>query len=560
MAVNAPRTSRHIEVERKFDVVEPLSPPSFAGIAEIIRVEKRPAQALDAVYFDTPARDLASKRITLRRRTGGEDAGWHLKLPAGPDVRTEIRAPLETAGPRGDGSGQEVPGELLDVVLAIVRDRPLGPVARISTTREVHLLYGAGGTVLAEFCDDQVTASRAAASDADAAEQQRWREWKLELVAPEANTELMDRLSHRLLGAGAAPAGHGSKLARVLGMTQDAPARRRCGPERPEEETGNATPARRRCGPERPEEETGNATPARRRCGPERPEEETGNATPARRRADPIHQAVAEQVAELLLWDGAVRANADDSVHQMRVTTRRIRSLLQTSPDAFGLSDDASILGELRELANVLGEARDAEVLAERYRRALDELPAQLVRGPVRERLVAGAEDRYQAGLRRSLDTLRSPRYFRLLDALDALVAEPPPTPAGRQPATMIIGTGYKKVRKAAKAARQATEEDRDQEVHRVRKCAKRLRYTAATVGAKQVSKRAEAIQSLLGDHQDSVVSRAHLMLQADAAHAAGEDTFTYGLLYQQEIDRARCCRQQLEPALRKLKKSVYKL
>jgi CHAD domain-containing protein len=532
MPVNAPRTSRHVEVERKFDVVESLGSPSFAGIAEIIRVEKRPAQALDAVYFDTPARDLASKRITLRRRTGGGDAGWHLKLPAGPDARTEVRAPLGTANPSGDGSRQDVPSELLDVVLAIVRDRPLGPVARITTTREVHLLYGAGGAVLAEFCDDQVTASRAATPDADAAEQQQWREWELELVAPEANTELMDRLSHRLLGAGAAPAGHGSKLARVLDTTQDDPARGRCGPGRPAEAPAGA----------------------QRRGG------KAGNSTPDIRVADPVHQAVAEQVAELLLWDGAVRANADDSVHQMRVTTRRIRSLLQTCPDSFGLSDDASIVGELRELANVLGEARDAEVLAERYRRALDGLPAQLVRGAVRERLVAGAEDRYQTGLRRSLDTLRSPRYFRLLDALDALVAEPPPAPADRQPATVIVGTGYKKVRKAAKAARQAAEEDRDQAIHQIRKRAKRLRYTAATVGATQVSKRAEAIQSLLGDHQDSVVSRAHLALQADAAHAAGEDTFTYGLLYQLETDQARCCHQQLEPALRRLKKSVYKL
>ena len=79
-------------------------------------------------------------------------------------------------------------------------------------------------------------------------------------------------------------------------------------------------------------------------------------------------------------------------------------------------------------------------------------------------------------------------------------------------------------------------------------------------MGAKKVSKRAKKVQSLLGDHQDSVVSRAHLMQQADAAHAAGEDTFTYGLLYQQETDLARECRQQLEPALRKLFKALRKL
>ena len=73
------------------------------------------------------------------------------------------------------------------------------------------------------------------------------------------------------------------------------------------------------------------------------------------------------------------------------------------------------------------------------------------------------------------------------------------------------------------------------------------------------MSKQAKAIQTLLGDHQDSVVSRKHLIQQADAAHAAGEDTFTYGLLHQQEAELAESGRQQLDAALRKLDKSVRK-
>ena len=70
-------------------------------------------------------------------------------------------------------------------------------------------------------------------------------------------------------------------------------------------------------------------------------------------------------------------------------------------------------------------------------RRALDELPDDLVRGPIRKRLVDGAKRRYKSGLRRSLIAMRSERYFRLLDALDGLVAaEPPPTAAGEEPVT----------------------------------------------------------------------------------------------------------------------------
>ena len=145
-------TSSYLEVERKFDVVDSTVSPSFDGLSAVASVKRSPVQQLDAVYFDTPHRDLAAHRITLRRRTGGPDAGWHLKLPAGADARTEVREPL-------DSSGDDVPEALRDVVLAIVRDRPLAPVARISTERTVDMLHGPDGVALAEFCDDQVTAS-----------------------------------------------------------------------------------------------------------------------------------------------------------------------------------------------------------------------------------------------------------------------------------------------------------------------------------------------------------------------------------------------------------------
>ena len=139
MPSKAPKTSSHLEVERKFDVDESTVTPSFEGIAAVARVEIAQVESLDATYFDTPKQDLAHNKITLRRRTGGHDAGWHLKLPAGPDARTEIHAPL-------DASAEDtVPSELLDVVLAIVRDRPVAPVARITTKRESQLLIPRGG-------------------------------------------------------------------------------------------------------------------------------------------------------------------------------------------------------------------------------------------------------------------------------------------------------------------------------------------------------------------------------------------------------------------------------
>jgi CHAD domain-containing protein len=495
------KPSRHTEVERKFAVTDDTVSPSFGGLSAVVKVERSPVEHLDAVYFDTPDQDLARHRITLRRRTGGPDAGWHLKLPAGADARTEVRTPLGDPGAPDD----TVPDELRDVVLAIVRDRPIRPVAHISTTRTVDLLYGADGRALAEFCDDAVRAS----AEGDA-EPQEWREWELELVesaGSAGDAALLDRLANRLFDAGAEPAGHGSKLAKVL------------------------------------------RTPA---------------AAAAPRVDDPVHRAVGEQVEQLLVWDRAVRADAWDSVHQMRVITRKIRSLLRASEESFGIAEDSWLLEELKVLAAILGGARDAEVLAEKYETALAGLPAELIRGPVHERLVEGAKRRYRAGWKRSLVAMRSERYFRLLDGLEALLtAEPVPTQGGAEPEPVTVGAAYRRLRKAAKRAESAaadetvTPEHADEALHAIRKRAKQLRYTASALGEDEVADKAKSIQSLLGDHQDSVVSRTHLSEEAGTAHGAGEDTFTYGVLFQLESEIARRAEEQLDAALKELKKAV---
>ena len=114
-----------------------------------------------------------------------------------------------------------------------------------------------------------------------------------------------------------------------------------------------------------------------------------------------------------------MRADVYDSVHQMRVTTRKIRSLLQASEDAFGISDDAWILEELRQLAACSVSPGTPKCWPSATNARWTNCPEELVRGPIRKRLVDGAKRRYRSGLRRSLIAMRSQRYFRLLDALD---------------------------------------------------------------------------------------------------------------------------------------------
>ena len=170
--------------------------------------------------------------------------------------------------------------------------------------------------------------------------------------------------------------------------------------------------------------------------------------------ADPIRQAVTEQIDQWLASEDAVRADADDAVHQMRVAIRRIRSLLRAGPNTVGGSAAIAkeIDDDLRWLAGILGMARDAEVLAGRYRAALDRIAPELVRGRAVERLVDAAVAQYRAGWAESLAAMDSPRYRRLRTGLDALVDESSVLPSGDgSPET--VQAAYRRVRKATKAA-----------------------------------------------------------------------------------------------------------
>ena len=194
--------TRVVEVERKFDVEEETLLPSPQDLPGVHRVDRPVEHRLEAEYFDTEDLRLASARVTLRRRTGGEDAGWHLKLPAGPDERTEFREPL---GEQADS----VPDFLRGLVRVHTRDRALVPVARLKTRRVVYRLRDKNNAVLAEFCDERVQAETLGPKPGTL----RWREWEVELVA--GSRVLLESVQDRLAGAGVRASAYQSKLARA---------------------------------------------------------------------------------------------------------------------------------------------------------------------------------------------------------------------------------------------------------------------------------------------------------------------------------------------------------
>jgi inorganic triphosphatase YgiF len=144
---------RYREVEPKFDADPGVLLPDLSGAAAA--VSEAVKSQLDATYLDAADTRLARYRITLRRRTGGDDAGWHLKLPAGLDERTEVRLPLGRAT-------RKVPVALAREVRALVRDRLLVPIAVLHTTRIERRLLDGDGNTLATIADDTVHGQRLA--------------------------------------------------------------------------------------------------------------------------------------------------------------------------------------------------------------------------------------------------------------------------------------------------------------------------------------------------------------------------------------------------------------
>lgn len=210
------------EIERKYEAGAP-GLPDLTGAGPVASVADRGTSALDAVYYDTADLRLSAAGLTLRRRTGGSDAGWHLKLPAGPGARDEIQAPL----------GDTVPADLAALVRCRVRDRAVRPLVRLRTERAVRHLLAADGTLLAEASVDTVQAERLADDTADETRTARWTEIEVEL-ADGADPAVLDQVEHRLEAAGVRRSTAASKLERALAETLPPEARPgRAAPEPP---------------------------------------------------------------------------------------------------------------------------------------------------------------------------------------------------------------------------------------------------------------------------------------------------------------------------------------
>lgn len=203
--------ARSVEVEIAFDADADSALPDLAALPGVASVTAGEVRSLDARYLDTADAALARSGVALRRRTGGPDAGWHIKGPLVDGARVELHWPL------GD-SASAVPAPALRELSALVgRDvdaEVLTPLARIRNERVAFFLLDADGGVLAEFADDHVDAR-----DERTGTERAWREWELELgpAAPADPAAFFAAARRAVQAVGGRPASSASKLARTLG-------------------------------------------------------------------------------------------------------------------------------------------------------------------------------------------------------------------------------------------------------------------------------------------------------------------------------------------------------
>lgn len=228
---------------------------------------------------------------------------------------------------------------------------------------------------------------------------------------------------------------------------------------------------------------------------------------------DTLRSRLRAQLDAIFSNDPGTRLGQDpESLHDMRVAVRRSRALLRAGASLYA-NDAAQLSVELKWLGEVLGAVRDSDVLLERLRGQIETLGEELrVTRPVLR-----AIERDRARARTSMvKALSSPRYFAVLDALAATIDSLVPTDSE----ATLADLARAQLKKLRKRVRTAADEPSDEELHTIRKQAKRTRYAFELAGDARSAKRARAMQDVLGEHQDSVVAEERLRALAEPAEA----------------------------------------
>ncbi|MEX5266531.1 CHAD domain-containing protein [Kocuria sp. CPCC 204721] len=619
--------TQQVEIERKYDVAGQRTPRIKLHKLKNFTVGDPVEHEMSATYYDTADLALAHAKVAVRRRTGGSDDGWHVKYQAG-QVRGELHyEPLKT-------SVQRIPAALRKVLTGLTLGEELTPVATINTHRTVYPVLGEDGQY-AELCLDAVSAR-----DERGRVTREWSECEVELTRDDLTQKqartVFEAVESVLYAAGAAPSSSVAKIARALGQdggdsvrvvapehaaeagasddaalpdhassgTDDATssdggvnetdaakasAESERGSARKSEMTGDAETDKdsgKKPGKKAKAEKTGKKSKKRSRKSSDKdsqapaaaePEPETESEPTG---ADVLAAMLARLTGELQRWDFAVRIDAPDSVHQLRVRSRALRAVLQAARGFVTEDVVADLEQRLKGVARVLGDARDQEVARQRLDVLLEAQPSGVVTEQAKQELRAAADQLGVVAGRTVRRELDGAAYLQLVRDLRALAAgqditEDAAQLSAKDFAKTVLGAALNRVLvsanakvpdadvatdvsdMAAEVGRRITLPGLDamqtaaafDVVHETRKAAKSARYVSEALGhahAKAGKKRVRAAvvakdyQDDLGVITDAAVMEEWLARASRSFQRTGKDRYAVGLLHGMELSDLR--------------------
>lgn len=548
----------------------PFTVPDLRGRAGVAAVGPAARETVRETYHDTQDLRLARSGVVLRHTVGGPDAGWLLRLPPVKGEPDEVRPPV---------GGSAVPDVLRDLVTAYARSAPLQVAASLRTQRTQLPLLDAAGVALAVLVDDVVSvldgrhvaarfreltvlpvppapsAPEESEGEAPAEEERPSAPKAADLHTPDLTADLTaDAIAELAETAADFTAYQGGSQA-AAGASADAPPAP--DPGDVVAEVGQALVAAGALGGTFvPKSVRALGSRATRPPDPPPP----GKVTPQDAARAAVTAHLRTNVRAFIAQDSLVRRDWPDSIHQMRVAARRLRSGLRTFGPLLDPAWSGALSVELKWAASSLGDARDAEVQLARFTDNLADLDEHLVLPGAAAALTSRLERDYRRAHDAALAMMRTERYLALLERLVEAATEPHTLDEAERPGAEmlppLVTSAWKKLAKKVRRIDRDNETGSapDVDYHAARIKAKRTRYAADACApvfgapAKAFAAAMSDVTEILGEHQDAHVAGEllrDLAGEEDGRAVSGAVGFTYGILYAVQRRASQQAREQ---------------
>ncbi len=227
-------------------------------------------------------------------------------------------------------------------------------------------------------------------------------------------------------------------------------------------------------------------------------------------------------------WQGTVDDVDSEFLHDFRIAVRRSRSILSHAKGVLPSDGRRHFGAELKWLGAATSPLRDADVYLIEWPGYVAPLDAES--SAALEPLLAHISARRAAEHATLVDELRSPRYQRLITEWAAWLEDSEAPAKGQRPLGTVVAARIRDAQEQVLArGRPITPATPAEELHELRKDAKRLRYLLECFGGllpashrKPFVQRLKALQDNLGEHQDTEVHTAQLKTMSQELHEAG--------------------------------------